>query len=115
MRSEGLSDRPVYFVSSNTHALANLVTGMARAHEKEISEYVAGSGQAELVAELRSFQDGSAEGNWDNFLYFAARAYAAQSADDQVPGVGWNAPQGFSISTVAPRSTSVPRSLPSIA
>ena len=84
MRSEGLSDRPVYFVSSNTHALANLVTGLARTHEEEISAYIAESGHAELVKELRSFQDGTAEGSWDNFLYFAARGYAAQTADHQV-------------------------------
>jgi Family of unknown function (DUF6909) len=81
MRSEGLSDRPLYFVSSNTHSLGNLVTGIARAHETEIADYVEANGASELVDELRSFRDGSAEGSWENFLYFAARAYSAQSAD----------------------------------
>jgi hypothetical protein len=83
MRSEGLSDRPLYFVSSNTHSLGNLVTGIARAHEKELIEYVETDGASELGNELRSFRDGTAEGSWDNFLYHAARSYSAQSADLQ--------------------------------
>jgi hypothetical protein len=32
MRSESLLDRPVYFVSSNSHAIANLLTGVAPRH-----------------------------------------------------------------------------------
>jgi hypothetical protein len=83
MRSEGLSDRPLYFVSSNTHSLGNLVTGIARAHEKELIAYVESDGASELGNELRSFREGTAEGSWDNFLYHAARSYSAQSADLQ--------------------------------
>jgi len=84
MRSEGLSDRPLYFVSSNSHSLGNLVTGIARSHEKELTDYVETDGASELAHTLRSFRDGTAEGSWDNFLYYAARAYSARSSDLQL-------------------------------
>ncbi len=47
---------PVYFVSSNTHAIANLVGGYARAHTKEIVEYALAKnpeGLADTVAQKR--------------------------------------------------------------
>ena len=75
MRSEGLLARPVYFVSSNSHSLGNLVTGLARRHEDDLVASVERSGPDELREELRAFREGRAEGNWDNFLYFAARMW----------------------------------------
>ncbi len=77
MRSESLSDRPLYFVSSNSHSLANLVTGIARDHEAAIVEAVEESGPPELREELRAFRDGRAEGSWDNFLFYAFRVHQA--------------------------------------
>ena len=75
MRSEGLLDRPVYFVSSNSHSLGNLVTGLARRHQDELLASVERAGSDELRDELRAFRDGRAEGNWDNLLYYAARMW----------------------------------------
>jgi hypothetical protein len=82
MRSEALLDRPVYFVSSNSHSLANLVTGVARRHQDELVGSVERSGPPELVDELRAFREGRAEGNWDNFLYFASRLWQRGLATD---------------------------------
>jgi hypothetical protein len=75
MRSEGLLARPVYFVSSNSHSLGNLVTGLARRHQDDLVASVERNGPDELREELRAFREGRAEGNWDNFLYFAARMW----------------------------------------
>ena len=75
MRSEGLLDRPVYFVSSNSHSLGNLVTGLARRHQDELVASVEQFGPDELRDELRAFREGRAEGDWDNLLYFAARLW----------------------------------------
>src|SRR4029077_18279667 len=66
MRSESLSDRPLYFVSSNSHSLSNLVTGIARDHEDDIVAAVERDGPDELRDELVAFREGRAEGNWDN-------------------------------------------------
>jgi hypothetical protein len=73
MRSESLLDRPVYFVSSNSHAIANLLTGVAPRHAEELAAAVERDGSAELREELRRFRDGTAQGNWNNFLYYVAR------------------------------------------
>jgi len=73
MRSESLLDRPVYFVSSNSHAIANLLTGIAPRHADELAAAVEREGSAELREELQRFRDGTAQGNWNNFLYYVAR------------------------------------------
>jgi hypothetical protein len=73
MRSESLLDRPVYFVSSNSHAIANLLTGVAPRHADDLAAAVDRDGGGELRDELQRFRDGSAQGNWNNFLYYAAR------------------------------------------
>ena len=73
MRSESLLDRPVYFVSSNSHSIANLLTGVAPRHADELAAAVDREGGGELREELQRFRDGTAQGNWNNFLYYAAR------------------------------------------
>lgn len=78
---EGVADRPVYFVSSNTHSLVNLLSGSARRHQEQIVGYIEGSNNLELIPELRKVRQGQTRGNWDNFLYYAARSYYGQSAE----------------------------------
>jgi hypothetical protein len=63
----------VYFVSSNSHSIANLLTGVAPRHEAELVRRVEEHGPAALHDELERFREGRAEGNWNNFLFFAAR------------------------------------------
>jgi uncharacterized protein DUF6909 len=74
--ADGLEDAPVYFVSSNTHSLANLVTGLAREREEQLIDYVEGLPEGDVLRdELDALRDGRSEGSWDNFLYFAAREF----------------------------------------
>jgi len=75
LAEQGLLERPLYFVSSNTHSLVNLLVGTARTREREIIAWLEAQGPPELQAELRAFQAGAAEGSWENFLYFCAREY----------------------------------------
>jgi uncharacterized protein DUF6909 len=81
MQAEGVGDRPVYFVSGNTHSIVNLLSGSARRHQEEIVDYIERSNNLELVPELRKLRQGQSRGNWDNFLYYAARSYYGQSPD----------------------------------
>ena len=81
MEREHVTDRPVYFISSNTHSLVNLLSGSARRHQDEIVSFIEQSNNLELVPELRKLRQGQSRGNWDNFLYYAARSYYGQSAD----------------------------------
>jgi len=71
-----LEDRPIYFVSSNTHSLSNLVTGIARRREDELLAYLEGLPESDgLRGELHALRDGRSEGSWENFLYFVAREW----------------------------------------
>lgn len=67
--------RPVYFVSSNTHALPNLIGGYARAHRDEILDHVPDSdpeGLAPLIAHAREQGD---ESSLANLSYYLLRQY----------------------------------------
>jgi hypothetical protein len=75
LRRDGLADRPLYFVSSNTHSLVNLVTGTARLREREIVAWLERDGPDYLRDELAKFAEGRTKGSWDNFLYFCARLF----------------------------------------
>jgi hypothetical protein len=75
LTDQGLSDRPMYFVSSNLHSLVNLVTTSAGASADEIVSFVESRGPDHMVEELERFRAGRAEGSWENFLYYGARLF----------------------------------------
>ena len=82
LAEQGLEDRPLYFVSSNSHSIVNLLTGTAREREREITDWVDRSNDPDLKPELDRFRSGEAEGSWENFLYFAAREYFNSHPED---------------------------------
>ena len=74
-----LTQRPVYFVSSNTHSLVNLLTGFGRRKEPELIAYMEERGQEDLLREYHNFlQDGGSR-NLDNFLYYVSKKYMADA------------------------------------
>lgn len=75
LEEKGLQDRPVYFVSSNTHSLTNILSGFVRSHEKELIEYALSGEDPYLTDECHKLQQGEVPGNWQNFLYFASREW----------------------------------------
>ena len=94
---EGLMERPLYFVSSNSHSLVNIVTGIANEREAELIAFVEQLPEDDILRqELTAFREGRSEGSWENFLYFVARLYfsergpdaaAERRADEQQRGV----------------------------
>jgi hypothetical protein len=76
LAAQGLGDAPLYFVSSNTHSLANIATDAARQREAALLKFVETMPEDDILrTELAAFRDGSSEGSWENFLYFVARLY----------------------------------------
>ena len=76
LAEQGLRDAPMYFVSSNTHSLVNIVTGIADEREDVLIEFVETLPDSDILREeLAAFREGRAEGSWENFLYFVARLY----------------------------------------
>jgi hypothetical protein len=82
LHQSGTTDRPVYFVSSNTHSLVNLVTATARSREAEVVAHVEAHGPDYLREELERFREGRAEGSWENFLYYSAPLYYGAQAEE---------------------------------
>ena len=71
-----LTERPLYFVSSNSHSLVNIVTGIAREREPELVAFVEELPAEDILRqELTAFREGRSDGSWENFLYFVARLY----------------------------------------
>jgi len=76
LAEQGLGHAPMYFVSSNTHSLVNIATGIARQREQVLVDFVETLPPSDILSEeLSAFREGRAEGSWENFLYFAARLY----------------------------------------
>jgi hypothetical protein len=76
LADQALGDAPMYFVSSNTHSLVNIATGIASEREQVLVEFVESLPESDILREeLAAFREGRSEGSWENFLYFAARLY----------------------------------------
>ena len=104
LRAHELEHRPLYFVSSNTHSLANLVSGVGATYEDDIIAFVEQTGHPELAAELAKLRSGASRASWANFLYYAARSYfagqpersvrAQRAACEEDAGISYLAPEG---------------------
>ena len=79
----GFFDRPVYFVSSNTHSLVNTLAGTAMRRKAELTRYIRETMHEELLAELEALEAGESRSSWENLLYFAARSYFADPSREQ--------------------------------
>ncbi len=78
-----LQDRPVYFVSSNTHSLLNLMSGAVLRRDEELTRFALSGVDPYLADECRKIQEGIVPGNWQNFLYFAAREWIRTPAGQE--------------------------------
>lgn len=71
-------DRPVYFVSSNTHSLANLLSGYALLYEDKLFEYIQNEGSLLLQQEYEAILDRNVPSSRENFLYYTLKKYEQQ-------------------------------------
>lgn len=71
-----LRQRPVYFVSSNTHSLINLLSGFALRHREALLRYLEQAEHADLQAEWRDIQSQHVPSSAENFLYYLLKKYA---------------------------------------
>lgn len=66
-----LKDRSIYFISSNTHSFANLLSGFALKNQEEINQYLIDTDQRELIDEWRQIQTHKVPSSKENFWYYA--------------------------------------------
>lgn len=68
-------NRPIYFVSSNTHSLINVVTGFALLKEDDLHSFLHNSDSPELTQEYHDILERNVPSNRENFLYYALKKY----------------------------------------
>lgn len=71
----GARARPVYFVSSNTHALCNLVGGYARTHLDQILSFTREHDVEGLAERVEQAQRDGDEAELNNLIYYLLRKY----------------------------------------
>lgn len=74
-----LNDRPVYFISSNTHSLPNLLTGFALKHQPELQRYLERKENEVLKAEWESITSHQVPSSLENFWYYVMKKYQQSS------------------------------------
>ncbi len=92
-----LADRPVYFVSSNTHSVVNLLSGFALRREAELIGYLEATQDANLRAEWEDIRRRDVPSSAENFLYYMLKKayrmeggktlWQAQLADEAACGI----------------------------
>lgn len=71
-------ERPVYFISSNTHSLANLLSGFALRAETRIHDFIRASESDELHQEYHNILQENVPSSRENFLYYALKKLEGQ-------------------------------------
>jgi len=70
-----LGERPVYFISSNTHSIPNLLSGYALTRKEQILAFLQQQDNQELLAEWQEIQECGNCASTENFLYYALKKY----------------------------------------
>jgi hypothetical protein len=71
-------ERPIYFVSSNTHSLVNLLSGFALRHSDELLDFIRARGHGGLLAEYDKIVAEQVPSSLENFLYYVQKKYQAE-------------------------------------
>jgi hypothetical protein len=87
--SVDLSERPVYFISSNVHSVVNMLSGFALRREEDLANYLQERGEQELVGgvpagEYARIRRGETSSRFENLLYFVLRDYMDTHRGDEV-------------------------------
>jgi hypothetical protein len=77
-----VDERPVYFISSNTHSVINLLTGVALQHADELVGFLKKTGSTGLLHEWQDILADRVPSSRENFLYYALKKYE-QSPEGQ--------------------------------
>lgn len=67
--------RPVYFISSNIHSMANLLTGYPLLREDDMNTYIQARGSEALQQEYHDILEQNVPSSRENFLYYAWKKF----------------------------------------
>lgn len=83
LREHELIDRPLYFISSNTHSIANILSGTARRRRQKLISFAEKADDPELTLALDDLREENSRSSWDNFLYYTARRYFSSHPEER--------------------------------
>lgn len=75
-----LLDQPVYFISSNSHSIPNLLSGFALANKNPLIKYIENCSDQNLKEEWKELQTQGTPTSLENFLYYALKKF--QQSDE---------------------------------
>jgi hypothetical protein len=75
-----IRERPVYFISSNTHSVVNILSGFALQCKDQLVRFLQQPGNSGLLNEWKDIQAGRAPSSQENFLYYVLKK--AQQSED---------------------------------
>ncbi len=90
------SERPIYFISSNTHSMANLLSGYALAHETDLQEFISSSGSDELYREYHDILESAVPSSMENYLYYVLKKYQTEHPADRLRQLEYEQELGIS-------------------
>ena len=70
-----LMDRPMYFISSNTHSIVNLLTGYALRFREELLQFLERKENAALKVEWADISSGQVPSSEENFFYYVLKKF----------------------------------------
>ncbi len=79
-----LGGRAVYFVSSNTHSLVNLLSGCALRREDTLTDFIEQREDPELLEEYHAIREDQVPSRWENLLYFVLKDYQQTPEGERV-------------------------------
>lgn len=75
-----IRERPVYFISSNTHSVVNILSGFAQQCQERLIRFLEQPGNTGLLNEWKDIQAHRVPSSAENFLYYVLKK-AQQSGD----------------------------------
>ena len=70
-----INSRPMYFVSSNTHSLANILSGFALSKQEELIDFIEEVDQESLREEWENIKNQTVSVSQQNFFYYVMKKY----------------------------------------
>jgi hypothetical protein len=79
-----IKQRPVYFISSNTHSIPNLLSGFALKHQERLTAFLKSEGDEALLAEWQDISREEVPSRPENFLYYVLKKYQATEGGEDL-------------------------------
>ncbi len=73
--SPEIRERPVYFVSSNTHSMLNILSGFAMLRQEQLVMFLKAPGNSGLLNEWKDIQAERVDSSRENFLYYVLKKF----------------------------------------